>query len=332
MGIYALKHDSSGHKCVSEDLPGWGGGGREETRVKHRLNFLALSLFAVLSQPFSNPSCGPQLSPDAWGVAGNPPSPAGALPHPFTTAAGHREGGRFPGNCAGGDRRALTRGALGPSGYPASIGSGNCSPEIAQPPPPRQATRARRKGGERRRFGKRGWAAPHLTPPQPPPPFPPSPRPQGRRARALLPREMVRAKWARPARVAGIWCPLQLAVRRTRAPAQPPAGPAINNAPGEPGVGQSWPVRNPCAAGTAPGLRGRSLQGPCRHPVGEGVLGGLPSSTRAAPSSPWVVVRPGCGTGRSHPGKGDGRPWLGDLTPLVVCGILGYFFYWLHEN
>ncbi|XP_052572132.1 syncoilin isoform X3 [Peromyscus californicus insignis] len=44
---------------------------------------------------------------------------------------------------------------------------------------------------------------------------------------------MVRAKWARPARVAGIWCRLQLAVRRTRAAAQPPAEPAINNAPGE---------------------------------------------------------------------------------------------------
>lgn len=164
-------------------------------------------------------------------------------------------------------------------------------------------------------------------------PLPPSPRPQGRRARALLPREMVRAKWARQARVAGIWCPLQLAVRRTRAPAQRPAGPAINNVPGEPGVGQSWPVRNPCAVGTASGLRGRSLQGPCRHPVGEGVLGGLPSSTRATRSFLlWVVVRPGCGTGRSHPGKGDGRPWLGDLTPLVVCDILGYFFHRLREN
>lgn len=58
-----------------------------------------------------------------------------------------------------------------------------------------------------------------------------------------------------------------------------------------------------------------------------------PSSTRAAPSfSLWVVVRLGCGTGRSHPGKGDGRPWLGDLTPLVVCGILGYFFHRLREN
>lgn len=58
-----------------------------------------------------------------------------------------------------------------------------------------------------------------------------------------------------------------------------------------------------------------------------------PSSTRAAPSfSLWVVVRPGCGIGRSHPGKGDGRPWLGDLTPLVVCDILGYFLHRLREN
>lgn len=174
--------------------PRLGGGGREETCVKHRLNFPALSLFAVLSHPFSNPSRGSQLSPDAWGVAGNPPSPAGALPHPFTTAAGHREGGRFPGNCAGGDRRALTRGALGPSGYPASIGSGNCSPETVQPPP----LLAKQPGPEEkveREEGSGSAAGPPLISPHPNPHPLSHPLPA---SRAAGPAPSSRGRWSGP--------------------------------------------------------------------------------------------------------------------------------------
>lgn len=161
--------------------------------------------------------------------------------------------------------------------------------------------------------------------PTPPPPLPPSPRLQGRGGPRPPPAGDRPAKWARPARAAGIWCPLQLAVRRAPAPAQSQTALAINNVPGEPGVVQPWPARNPCAAGTAPGPRGRILQGPCRRPVGHGVLGGLPFLTRvpfplavgSGPARVWHGAEPR--------GKGDRRPWFGDLTPLL--GGLCYSFH-----
>lgn len=174
---------------------------------------------------------------------------------------------------------------------------------------------------ERWRDGRKVREVPLGRPLIPPHPhrLPPSPRPQGRGGPRPPPAGVRPAKWARPAGAAGIWCPLQLAVRRAPARAQSPTALAINNAPGEPRVAQPWPARNPCAAGTAPGPRGRILQGPCRRPVGQGVLGGLPSPTRG----PFPLA---VGSGHARvwhgaepPGKGDGRPWLGDLTPPVVC-------------
>lgn len=125
------------------------------------------------------------------------------------------------------------------------------------PSSPHHATRARRKGGEMKgRFAKCRWAAPSSHPTPSPPTLSPPPGPRGPRPPPAGNRP---AKWARPARAAGIWCPLQLAVRRAPAPAQSPTALAINNTPGEPGVAQPWPARNPCAAGTAPGPRGRIL-------------------------------------------------------------------------
>lgn len=174
--------------------PRLGGGGREETCVKHRLNFPALSLFAVLSQPFSNPSRGPQLSPDAWGVAGNPPSPAGALPHPFTTAAGHRGGWPLSKPlCGWGSQGADTRGAGS-----LCIARLHWVRELlprdrTAPSSPRQATRARRKGGERRRFGKH--AGPPLISPHPNPPSPSHPLPA---PRAAGPAPSSRGRWSGP--------------------------------------------------------------------------------------------------------------------------------------
>lgn len=137
---------------------------------------MALSLFAVLSQPFSNSSHVPQLSSDAWGVTSNPPppSPAGALPHPFTTAAGHREGGLSPRPCAGGDRRAL-----GPAGWPTTKPSPTPrllhSPLLSSPSNPGQ--------NERWREGSGSASGPPLIPPHPNPPSPPtlSPPPCGPR-------------------------------------------------------------------------------------------------------------------------------------------------------
>lgn len=203
---------------------------------------------------------------------------------------------------------------------PVWIEHGSCSPRTEQPPPLLTMQPGPEGKVERWKEGSRSAAGPppHATPPPSPlpPTLSPPPGPRGPRPPPAGNRP---AKWARPARAAGIWCPLQLAVRRAPAPALSPTALAINNAPGEPGVAQPWPARNPCEAGTAPSPRGRILQGPCRRPVGQGVLGGLPSSTRGP--FPLAV---GSGHARvwhgAEPsGKGDGRPWLGDLTPPVVC-------------
>lgn len=141
-----------------------------------------------------------------------------------------------------------------------------------------------REGWRERRFGKiSGLASFGDADNHPPAPTPGWSREgrslsaPGRRGRLPPPAGRSPGQVGAPAG-AGIWCRLQLAVRRARS--WRPAGPPINNAATQHGVGQPWPARSPGAAGTAPPRpRGRTVQGLRGRPYGEGALDGFPSPT-----------------------------------------------------